>query len=853
MPEENSPVLSLKVNDFLEDSDKSLNLSIFGETIAQDQRPTGTSLSFFPPIDSSQLELKVAGSSFVAEAGDLPPLFSEEKTYRISMEIPPGEDKEDYKLDCGSGLKEKNFSWVGSEQRILSGIFNTGSRVGIATFKVFRKGGLVLKFDMEIFPSKMDYQDDFLKMVNEIISITYELALDFDKFTSLPAKKTDKYLPTDKVWFSILKEIFEGIVEAFNIVSINPSRRFKTRKKKVPPAKVRRAETSLRKWISRNQGKLESCQEGAGLIEIGGKEYTVRQLPEERKINSVDTIENRFLKHTLRQIKTKFRRFKNKYGQYSANKSSSAENKGLIERMNSMLETIDNLQRYDFVEQASELRTRNFSSLVLQMAPGYKTIYKYYFLLQKGLELQGKPFDLYPKDVSELYEYWCYLKIIQLLKNNEKAELRVSSDELVQVTSNGIRLNLSDSGATKVDFFEEDGDRFTLHYNWSDSNEYAKEKAAQEKHLTTFNYSFLENRKSKKPTKNPTGENRPDIMLEVSKKDPSTDKRYPATLRFLFDAKYKQDERHEVLGPKTEDINTMHRYRDAIISRIAKSENKYSSRYIRKTINALVLFPLGGKQQGDLVEDYQNQHEFFRSIGEVGIGGLPFLPATTTLVDAILDDWLTYHPEQFRDRRIRQLHPDEIDWYNERNKDVLIGVVPNNGTQKQRWKLITENTYYHMPAEQATQRKLSVDYIAFFFPQDTNENLDATNYPGGHIQYYAKVNNTKIVNRKEIPITSSRKSQPEEPYVKFLLEPQIHKLDHPIVNKDGDPVTFRFGTLYTLKRARTLPELYLTDPNLQKEWLDVKQKNGHIRPYVAGWKKDNFGNYDAKIEFEKKG
>ena len=225
------------------------------------------------------------------------------------------------------------------------------------------------------------------------------------------------------------------------------------------------------------------------------------------------------------------------------------------------------------------------------------------------------------------------------------------------------------------------------------------------------------------------------------------------------------------------------------------------------------------------------------------------MPATTTLVDAILDDWLTYHPEQFRDRRIRQLHPDEIDWYNERSEDVLVGVV-NKENQQKRWELITEEGFYHMPGDQATQRKLSVDYMAFFFSSGSHKKLNCTDYPGGHILYYAKVKNTKIVKREDIPIPSSQGASGEKPYVKFELEPKIRKLDKPILNADRNSVIFRFGTLYTLKRAEILPELYLTDPVLQKEWRDIKQREENLRPRVKGWNKDDFGNYEAEIEFE---
>jgi len=37
---------------------------------------------------------------------------------------------------------------------------------------------------------------------------------------------------------------------------------------------------------------------------------------------------------------------------------------------------------------------------------------------------------------------------------------------------------------------------------------------------------------------------------------------------------------------------------------------------------------------------------------------------------------------------------------------------------------------------------------------------------------------------------------------------------------------------------------------LQREWRDIQERRENLRPYVDGWDKDDFGNYDAEIEFE---
>ncbi len=116
----------------------------------------------------------------------------------------------------------------------------------------------------------------------------------------------------------------------------------------------------------------------------------------------------------------------------------------------------------------------------------------------------------------------------------------------------------------------------------------------------------------------PTIAQKPDNVIQFA----STDKFY------IFDAKYRIqfDETYSELyggpGPTTEDVNTMHRYRDAIAIPHPMAPNEYKQGIVE---GAVVLFPLPN-------EDAFCQHKFYKSISQVEIGGLPFLPGTTKLV-----------------------------------------------------------------------------------------------------------------------------------------------------------------------------------------------------------------------------
>jgi len=108
-------------------------------------------------------------------------------------------------------------------------------------------------------------------------------------------------------------------------------------------------------------------------------------------------------------------------------------------------------------------------------------------------------------------------------------------------------------------------------------------------------------------------------VLTLVKRSPD---RGRMTCRYVFDAKYKIDPAlpgspyynaiSHTPGPKEEDINTMHRYRDAIVCEAGEEV------FRRTMFGAYVLFPYGNEKE------YRG-HRFYRSIEKVNIGGLPFL------------------------------------------------------------------------------------------------------------------------------------------------------------------------------------------------------------------------------------
>ena len=117
----------------------------------------------------------------------------------------------------------------------------------------------------------------------------------------------------------------------------------------------------------------------------------------------------------------------------------------------------------------------------------------------------------------------------------------------------------------------------------------------------------------------PTASQRPDNTIQLASEERLyvLDTKY----RLAFGAEYER--RYGGGGPTIDDINTMHRYRDAIVIPHPLKRGESQRGIVQ---SAVVLFPFKDETA------YRN-HRFFKSLAEVRIGGLPFLPGTAALAE----------------------------------------------------------------------------------------------------------------------------------------------------------------------------------------------------------------------------
>ncbi len=225
-----------------------------------------------------------------------------------------------------------------------------------------------------------------------------------------------------------------------------------------------------------------------------------------------------------------------------------------------------------------------------QSNPALRRVIRWHRLLRMGLFPEGDRYFVGPKDISLLYEYWCYLTIVRLVVEESGGELKVSPT----------------ASANPVDILLSSG----------------KEHAAQ---IALSNGRTVKILYERQYQGLPTITQQPDHVVELQGMESLV----------VFDAKYRfeLDDRslkHYGGGspiPPIDTINGMHQYHDAIVTR--KSPHR------RLVDRAIVLFPLPREHI-----NAWRYHRFYQSIDAVGVGALPLLPGGS---EQYLRDQIRYY------------------------------------------------------------------------------------------------------------------------------------------------------------------------------------------------------------------
>lgn len=691
------------------------SVSIFGEErIATDNGVVGASIYSIPTS----------------------PLFFEQTDYEIIVRSRDGKPvslwHENYSV-------RDRISLVTDSDDLISGIVNFGNSAGFSEFEIFHDGKKSLVVRIEVFPSKISYKEDYQDMLQDISNEIAGAVLDFMRNTYREFSIGSTQNTVAALFFEIIKRIFDKFQNAANTIISSPNHKLYVEHPIVPAHKVKKIDNHTIKWLQKHPEHVVPMYIG----------YSAVKAPTVKKQITYNTLENQFTKFILKSTVKKLKDFRDRY-----TRSTRKPEDAVLSSLDTMTAALNKFVNTTFLREVDDYKATQSMSLVFEMAPGYRELYKYYLMMQRGLSVHGDVFRMSLKDTAQLYEYWCFIKLVTLMKRN----YRLVSSDVIKVDNTGVTISLVKGKKSEVRFINpRTCELITLAYN-------PGEQSTQ------------------------TVNQKPDNVLTLEKK--GTDVPY----MYVFDAKYRIENNptdpfypDNKPGPKVNDINTMHRYRDSIVY-----ENTASSRFMfeKKMFGAYVLFPYD-----DPNGEYKD-HRFYQSIETVNIGGLPFLPGTTELVESFLAELVADSSESAFERASLPRGIEErlakVDWS---VRDLMVGSLGSVAQFDDNIK----RRYYYVPAKYIKDSDLPIRYIALY--QSKNRFKE---YAG--IRYYGEVTYMQKVKRKDIDFPMSRNNG-DELYYAFRIK-EWKTLSTPIAVKDEWVNEPKFTSLFLLEHCQQSFELF---------------------------------------------
>lgn len=424
-----------------------------------------------------------------------------------------------------------------------------------------------VRLEFMVVSVKMNVARDYCEIVKTIDKEKPNIVQAFLSKTFWGAALDRSGEADDKSWYEILVEVFDYYESACRRIVNNPHRRYEA------DVEWRRADR-VKRWSPQLANRFNRMDDDRRAHEF---------FRTERLVAETDTPENRFVLHTLKELKRRLVEFG---GRLKDNAQVSQVWKdGIANRA----ERLERLARHQFFRGVSRFDGFRQQSLVLQKSAGYAQILTAWLKLKSALRPMGDDIDVGYRPISTLYEFWCFLKMRDMLAERlgdpVKQEWQDSAiDDIFDVRELTDEYDGGDK-LCKIDVSFEDaakGRSFLLSYQKT----YSVREADDGETMAGLNPQ------------------RPDIVLSIMDGE--------SVFTYLFDAKYRIWSKGEIDASPRAAIDDMHRYRDAILYRMHKAEIK------REIIGAYVLYP--GRPEPHLCKEYDE------SIRRENIGAIPLLP-----------------------------------------------------------------------------------------------------------------------------------------------------------------------------------------------------------------------------------
>ena len=370
--------------------------------------------------------------SLIREHGEEPVQLLEGASYEY--ELPEGYCLEEIPCIVHSSRIHKN-----------SGRITPGIHVGRLTFSIFADGGASHGVSLEVRSVKTEYRSEYRRMLEDITGECTELLM----IHSSPV--TQRFTVNHKVnsrtlyqRFAFVKSIADsdGFRNAVHRVVSMPVVQWKHHSEERDICRLRRITPSQIRRIASGADRiaLPSDHPLNRTLNISSVPSRLREVT---KTDTVDTPENRFVKHVLQE----FQRFCGMVCRHIEKRNREPEKRPHIYReAHTLEERFGEYLSHNIFREISRPEYLPLNSPVLQRKEGYRKILRTWLMFDLAAKLTWDAFekDQYnagKRDVATLYEYWLFFKLLRLVQEvfSVKPE---ATKKLIKKTSDGLGLQL---------------------------------------------------------------------------------------------------------------------------------------------------------------------------------------------------------------------------------------------------------------------------------------------------------------------------------------------------------------------------------------------------------------------------
>ena len=532
----------------------------------------------------------------------------------------------------------------------------------------------------DVVSPKLDTKGDYKTLLSEV-NEEYENVI--YRYLSITVQQFSRgRVNNDSTWMSAFQGVVDDYVKNVKRIIQNPHSQIVKHRASCKAEQIKYWTPSMEEKYEevKSEGKLE--------------EY---YFSFDETHSTYDTMENRFVKHTLVHIGKRLNSIISTVLNSSQEYLSIRHRQVWIDYQSSLRK----LAKHPFLRSIGRFEGLRQESLVLQSRNGYQQIYKDWLKLKRGIDFYDGAANIGTLQIWEIYELWCFIKMKRLVAEVIGINPNMPDHEELITEPKGTLLNpFTNSSLEHI-----------VEYRYpkateDDSIERRRLLDMHEGDIVTLHYQHTFNRTSGNHDdgmgiNTATTEQRPDIVLNIRKDSGET------VLTYLYDAKYRVindrrldrdfeqqdlDEETSMPGgdyPPTDAINQMHRYRDAIYY---SKEEPYRSKEI---IGGYILFPGRGN------DEYIKRRYYSESIRSVNIGAFPLLPNKSELLKSHLQEILmTYTSSESHVSKARPQRT--LAYVTEEEKatmmtDDLVMVALAGNEEKRQWTF--DNQWYNLPLD----------------------------------------------------------------------------------------------------------------------------------------------------------